>query len=107
MNAAVELNLSLILFLPWFVLLSALFWLVPRRQRPAWRKAFDLVALVLSTYLSYVAMRWGFLHADSSAGAIWKQVLACLLAYGAFLLALGVAFWLRAILLRRTSGFTR
>ncbi len=106
MNATVELNLSLILFLPWFVLLSALFWLFPRRPRPTWRTAFDLAALAVSACLSFLAMRWGFLHADLAAGAIWKQVLACLLAYGAFLVALGLAFWLRAALLRRTSGFT-
>ena len=106
MNATVELNLSLILFLPWFLLLSALFWLLPRQPRPAWRKAFDLAALVLSTALSFLAMRWGFLHADAQAGAIWKQVLACLMAYGAFIVALGVAYGLRSALLRRTSGFT-
>ena len=103
MNPSVEFNLTLILFLPWFVILGALFWFYPRRPRTAARRGFDLAALVLAGLASWVAMRWGMLNADPGAGAIWKQVLACLTAYGAFLAVLGSAWWLRARLLRRVG----
>jgi len=103
MNATVELTLSLILFLPWFLVISALFWLFPRKPRPAWRNGFNLVAVLVATALSYYAMRWGFLNADPDAGAIWKQVLACLAAYGAFLAVIGVAFVVRKLLLGKAA----
>lgn len=100
MNPLFESNLTLILFLPWFAILGVLYWVYPRRPRGAARRGFDLAALVLAVLASWVAMRWGLVHADPQAGAIWKQVLACLTAYAAFLAVLGVAAWLRAILLR-------
>lgn len=100
MNALVEFNLTLILFLPWFAILGVLFWVYPRRPRGASRCGFDLAALVLALVASWIAMRWGMLNADAQAGAIWKQVLACLTAYGAFLAVLGLAAWLRMRLWR-------
>jgi hypothetical protein len=100
MNPTVEFNLTLILFLPWFAILGVLFWVYPRQPRSASRRGFDLAALVLSLLASWIAMRWGLLSADPTAGAIWKQVLACLTAYGAFLAVLGLAAWLRARLWR-------
>lgn len=100
MNSAVEFNLTLILFLPWFAILGALYWIYPRKPRHAARLGFDLAALVLALLASWFAMRWGIVNADPQAGAIWKQVLACLTAYGAFLVVLGIAAWLRSILLR-------
>jgi hypothetical protein len=99
-NPAVEFNLSLILFLPWFAILGALYWIYPRQPRHAVRRGFDAAALLLAMLASWLAMRWGMLNADPQAGAIWKQVLACLTAYGAFLAVLGVAAWLRPKALR-------
>ena len=90
-------DLALILFMPWFVLLGALFWLFPRQPRNARRKAFDIVALVVALALSFAGMRLGYAlgSADLASGAIWKQVLATLVAYGAFLFTLAVAVPLR------------
>jgi hypothetical protein len=101
MNPTVELNLALILFLPWFAILGVLFWSYPRQPRGAARRAFDLAALLSALAASWLAMRWGLRHADPQAGAIWKQVLATLTGYGAFLGVLGLAWPLRARWLRR------
>ena len=101
MNPTIEFNLTLILFLPWFAILGVLYWVYPRKPRNAARRGFDLAALVLAVLASWFAMRWGMVNADPQAGAIWKQVLACLTAYGAFLAVLGIAAWIRSTLLRR------
>ena len=95
--------LALILFLPWFLLLGALFWLFPRQPRNPRRKAFDIAALVVAFVLSFVGMQWGYALglADVGTGAIWKQVLATLVAYGAFLFVLTVAVLLRSVFLSR------
>ena len=95
--------LALILFLPWFLLLGALFWLFPRQPRNARRKAFDIATLVIAFVLSFIGMQWGFALglADVGTGAIWKQVLATLVAYGAFLMVLTVAVLLRSVFLSR------
>ena len=95
--------LAIILFLPWFLLLGALFWLFPRQPRNPRRKAFDIAALVVAIVLSFVGMQWGYALglADVGTGAIWKQVLATLVAYGAFLFVLTVAVLLRSLFLSR------
>lgn len=100
MNPLAEFNLTLILFLPWFAILGVLFWCYPRQPRGAARRGFDLAALVLALLASWYAMRWGLLTADPGAGKIWKQVLACLTAYGAFLALLTSAWFLRRALWR-------
>lgn len=97
--------LSLLLFLPWFVLLGALYWLFPRQPRDAARRGFDAVALLMAFVLSIVAMLWGH-HigvVQSDAGPIWRQVLAVLYAYGAFLAVLVAAVLLRGIWLARRA----
>lgn len=95
--------LALVLFLPWFLLLGALFWLFPRQPRNAWRRRFDLIALLAAFVLSFAGMQWGYALglADIGTGAIWKQVLATLVAYGAFLAAIFIAVVLRSWLLAR------
>ena len=95
--------LAIILFLPWFLLLGALFWLFPRQPRNPRRKAFDIAALVVAFVMSFVGMQWGYALglADVGTGAIWKQVLATLVAYGAFLSVLTVAVLLRSLFLSR------
>lgn len=95
MNHQVELNLALILFLPWFAILSALYWYFPKQPRHGARKLFDSVALLLAVLASALGMYWGFLTADPNAGAIWKQVLATSVAYGLFLLVMTLALWIR------------
>jgi len=89
--------LSLLLFLPWFILLGSLYWLFPRQPRTARRRLFDGATLALALALSIVAMLWGH-HiglVQPGAGPIWPQVLAVLYAYGAFLAVLVLALLLR------------
>jgi len=89
--------LSLLLFLPWFLLLGSLYWLFPRQPRSARRRLFDGAALALALLLSILAMLWGH-HiglVQPGAGPIWPQVLAVLYAYGAFLAVLVLALLLR------------
>jgi hypothetical protein len=95
--------LALILFLPWFLLLGALFYLFPREPRTPRRRRFDVLTLVVAFVLSFAGMQWGYALgvADAGTGAIWKQVLATLVAYGAFLIVLVVAVPLRAWFLAR------
>ena len=89
--------LALILFLPWFLLLGSLFWLFPRQPRNARRRGFDLAVLAIAFVLSFIGMQWGYAlgAADVGTGAIWKHVLATLVAYGAFLFVLTLAVPLR------------
>lgn len=88
-------DLALILFLPWFAILGVLYWFYPRtlEKTPA-RRRFDLLALVLAFTAAFLAGRWGFATAATGieAGPIWRQVLASLLAYKAFLLVVAVAW---------------
>lgn len=97
--------LALILFLPWFLLLGSLFWLFPRQPRNARRKGFDLAVLAVAFVLSFIGMQWGYAlgAADVGTGAIWKQVLATLVAYGAFLMSMLVAVAVRAWFLSRST----
>ena len=95
--------LSLLLFLPWFALLSALYWFFPRTPRPPARRAYDAMVLALALVLSIFGMHWGYAEgvADVRSGPIWRQVLAVLYAYGAFLAVLALAIPLRMRLLER------
>ena len=95
--------LSLLLFLPWFILLGSLYWLFPRQPRTPRRRLFDGATLALALALSIVAMLWGH-HiglAQPGAGPIGPLGRAVLSAYGAFLavlvgaLLLGPRFALR------------
>ena len=75
--------LSLVLFLPLFALLGALFWFYPRTPRNAARQAFDSATLLLALVLSILGMHWGYGQgaADAHSGPIWRQVLAVLYAF--------------------------
>ncbi|GAB1594639.1 hypothetical protein [Lysobacter claricitrinus] len=95
MNADVQLNLALILFLPWYSILAGLYWFYPRQPRTLTRWSFDVAALTATTLLSAASMQWGYLHADVSAGPMWKQILATSVCYGVFLAAMTAAFYLR------------
>lgn len=89
--------LSLLLFLPWFAVLGGLYWWFPRQPRCRKRQWFDGAVLMLALVVSVGAMHHGYALgvADIQAGAIWRQVLSVLYAYGAFLAIISVAILLR------------
>ncbi len=95
MNPVVELNLALILFLPWFAILGALYWCYPRQPRHGARKLFDTVALLLALTAFVLSMYWSHDHADPAYGRMWQQILATALGYGVFLTVLAAAFFVR------------
>src|SRR5690606_21605367 len=76
--------LSLLLFLPWFCVMSALYWWFPRQPRHRLRTLFDGAALALALLLSIVGMHWGYATgaAEADVDSMWKQILAVLYAYG-------------------------
>jgi hypothetical protein len=95
MNPLVELNLALILFIPWFAILGVLFWAYPRRPARPGRRLFDLASLALSLVAAFAGMYWSMENADASFGHMWAQVLASSVSYGAFLLVMTAAFFVR------------
>ena len=101
MNPLVELNLALILFLPWFLILGVLFWMYPRQPRPPARKWVDAGALALAVLAFVLAMHWGHGWADPGYGHMWRQIVATAASYAAFLGVLSIAFWWRRRWLRR------
>ena len=108
MNPLVELNLALILFLPWFTILAVLFWKFPRAPRGWARTLFDSTSLLLAVVAAAVGMYWSMANADPTFGHMWQQVLATSVSYGLFLLVITVALvvrwrWLRARALPSSS----
>lgn len=101
MNPLVEVNLALVLFLPWFLILSALFWFYPRQPRGVARRLYDVGALLVALGLFVASLYWSHAIADPAHGRMWRQILATALGYGVFLGAMLVAFGLRALLFRR------
>ena len=101
MNPLVELNLALILFLPWFAILGTLYWLYPRQPRHRSRVVFDGVALLVSLAAFMASMYWSHANADPQFGPMWRQVLATAFGYVVFLAVLTLAFFLRRRWLRR------
>lgn len=93
--------LSLLLFLPWFCLIGVLYWHYPRQPRPPERRLFDAAVLILALVLSVAGMHWGYAEgvADAHSGPIWRQVLAVLYGYGAFLAVMVLALMVRPYLL--------
>jgi hypothetical protein len=94
-NPLVELNLALILFLPWFGILGALYWWVPRTPRPRTRIVFDTTALLVAVIAFVATMYWANANADPAYSRMWKQVLATAVGYGVFLGVLVAAFFVR------------
>ena len=100
MNPQVELNLALILFVPWFAILAVLFWLYPQQPRSLQRTVFDSVSLVSATVLAAWGMYWSMENADPRFGHMWQQVLATTISYAMFLATMTLAIvvrwrWLR------------
>jgi hypothetical protein len=87
--------LALILFAPWVLILSTLYWLYPRQPRNAARHRFDAIALLLAFAACFASLHWSFGIADRSYGPLWPQILATSVGYGVFLAVLAAAFWLR------------
>ena len=100
MNLAGLPVLAMILFAPWFLILSALFWLLPRQPRGAARVRFDIAAILVALLAFIASLHWSFGYADRSHGHLWPQVLATSVGYAVFLAVLGVAVWLRRSWLR-------
>ena len=95
-------DLALILFAPWFLILSVLFWMYPRQPRNARRRLFDAVALVLALVAFIATLRWSHAYADRAYGRMWPQILATSAGYGVYLLALTVAVFVRRALFKPT-----
>jgi uncharacterized membrane protein len=107
MNPTVELNLALILFLPWFAILGVLFWWYPKRPRDRARIVFDVIAIALSTAAFVLSIHWSHANADPQYGRMWAQVLAAALGYGVFLGAMTLAFFVRQRWLRSRTNSHR
>lgn len=84
--------LALVLFAPWFLILSALYWCFPRQPRTSARRRFDGLSLLLAYAGCIAALYWSIGVADHSYGALWPQLLATSVGYGVFLAVL-VAAW--------------
>lgn len=95
MNPLVEANLALILFLPWFLILGALYWIYPRQPRTAGRRLFDVAALALSLVAFMASVHWAFGMVDPAQGKMWQQIVVTSVGYGVFLLVLALAVLLR------------
>ncbi len=101
MNPLVELNLAMILFLPWFLILGVLYWVYPRQSpRPHKRSLFDAAALALAVVAGVLGTWWSLDIADTGYGKLWPQILASTLSYAFFLAVMLAAFLLRRRLLR-------
>ncbi len=93
--------LSLLLFLPWFCVMGALYWWFPRQPRTRARTVFDSSMLVLALVVSAGMMHWGYrVGAEEMANNLWKQIAAVLYAYGGFLAVMVMALMLRPRVLR-------
>lgn len=94
-NVAGMPTLALVLFAPWFLILSVLYWCYPRQPRHARRRGFDALALLLAFAACLASLHWSFGIADRGYGNLWPQILATSVGYGVFLAVLAVAFFIR------------
>jgi glucan phosphoethanolaminetransferase (alkaline phosphatase superfamily) len=101
MTPLVEMNLALILFLPWFLILAVLFWVYPRQPRGARRRLFDIASLLVAVAVFVASLYWAHATADNSHGRMWHQILATAVGYGVFLAVMTLAVVLRMWLFRR------
>jgi hypothetical protein len=95
MNPFIEYNLALILFLPWFLILGALYWVYPRQPRHAARMMFDIGALALSAAAFLTSIHWSLASASDGHGKLWPQILATAVGYGVWLAAMTLALFVR------------
>jgi hypothetical protein len=105
MNSSVELNLGLILFLPWYaILILAYCRFAPPRARGGWRYAFDAAALLLAVAATTLSLHWSLAIADPTHGKMWAQVLGTSVSYGVFLAVMTCAWFLRRFAFRRPDS---
>ncbi len=104
MNAHVEINLAMILFLPWFLILGGLFWVYPRTPRTTARNLFDLASLGLATLAGVWGTWWSMENGDPGYGNLWKQILASSVSYGLFLGVMCLAIAVRHFTLGRRGA---
>jgi len=97
-------DLALFLFLPWFLILAALYWCYPRKPRDVARRLFDSVALLVATVAFIASLHWAHAHASRVRGMLWPQALATSVGYGVFLLVLTIAVFVRRAWLRRRTS---
>ena len=95
MNPAIELNLGLILFLPWYAILLVLYCRYPRAQGRGARHAFDAIALAIAIAATTFSLHWSMSLADPVFGGMWRQVLGTSVSYGVFLAIMTGAWFLR------------
>ncbi|AWV06140.1 hypothetical protein [Marilutibacter maris] len=95
MNPSIELNLALILFLPWYAILACLYWLFPRQPRTLQRWMFDVLALTVAVLATVISMHWGYRSAGRVYDTMWPQILATSVSYGVFLAVMTAAWYLR------------
>ena len=109
MSLTVQQLLGLILFFPWFAILSTLFWMYPREPRTRARRGFDIAAIAVAVVAFALVARWahGYAVPTGTAGNIWRQVLATISGYGVFLGVMVVAFVVRRRWLRTHAGAVR
>ena len=88
--------LALVLFAPWFALLGWVYWSFPRAHvvSPA-RRRFDVAVLAFALVATIAAMLVAYRMPWANTGSLWPQVIATLAAYHAFLLVLGVGWFVR------------
>jgi len=98
-NPAIELNLGLILFLPWYAILLVLYCRYPRAQGRGVRYAFDAIALAVALAATTLSLHWSMAIADPTHGVMWRQVLGTSVSYGVFLGVMTGAWFLRRHLL--------
>ena len=103
MSLALQPNLALLLFAPWFLILAVLYWVYPRQPRDTGRRVFDAAALAIALVAFVLTLHWAHGYADRHYGAMWPQILATSVGYGVFLLVLVVAIFVRRAWLRRRS----
>ena len=106
MNETVQLNLAFILFLPWYAILGALFWIFPRKPRTLGRWLFDVGSLAVATLATIASTQWSVLYADTSVDAMWPQILATAVSYGVFLAVMTAAALARRRVIHSPSGAT-
>ena len=103
MNASIELNLGLILLLPWYAILIALYCRFPGMARRGAHYAFDAGALLVALAATTFSLHWSLGIADPAHGKMWGQVLGTSVSYGVFLAVMTCAWFLRRAAFNRPA----
>lgn len=108
--------LAILLLAPWLLILGWAYWAYPKTlPRPWTRRLFDGLALLCAAAFGLWLALSGYDVVQThpaggfgpASGAVWKQVLPALRAYGGFLAALALAMILRHRVWRSRSAMTR